>query len=228
MKIMFNTFRNVFGTSVFILLTGFLMVLMAQQPYKNDKPMKYWTQKEFEQWEQWNHKMQLLKPLGPADRREGVMDGNKIRTVFYNYGSVGRPNTEPSIEWPKESTHGYAYEFGPIIGALVVDIYGDTIPIFSEALIDGGDRSPAGKVWGWQPLPYSLNTNASTPAMSDDPGTWSQSMVPENPFYNPNATSDKDRFLWPGVDSLGQISGDLESYWIMDDRDNDEFEYYPY
>lgn len=228
MKILCSILKRVFSTFAIILLMGFFTMLLAQQPLKNDKPMKYWTQEEFEQWEQWNHKMQLLKPSGPSDRREGVMDGNKIRTVFYNYGSVGRPNTEPSIEWPKESTHGYAYEFGPIIGAQVVDVRGDTIAIFSEALIDGGDRSPAGKVWGWQPLPYSLNSNASTPAMSDDADTWPQNQIPENPFYNPNATSDKDRFLWPGVDTLGQVSGDLEAYWIMDDRDNDEFEYYPF
>ncbi len=227
MKTMGKSFITT-GIFVFVLVVSLFTVLSAQQPNQNKKPMKYWTQEEFQKWEQWNHKIQLLKPSGAADRREGVMNGNKIRTVFYNYGSVGRPNTEPSIEWPKESTHGYAYEFGPIIGAMVENVYGDSIPIFSEALIDGGDRSPAGKVWGWQPLPYSLNTNASTPAMSDDPDTWSQSQTPENPFYNQNATSEKDRFLWPGVDTIGQVSGDLESFWIMDDRDNDEFEYYPF
>ena len=214
--------------AVFLVLFVFIFQAMAQNPVNNGKPMKYWTQEEWAKWEKWNHKVQLMKPAGAADRREGVMDGNKIRTVFYNYGSVGRPNTEPSIEWPKESGHGYAYEFGPIIGALVVDVHGDTIPIVSEALIDGGDRSPDGKVWGWQPLPQYLNTSSSTPAMSNNPDSWPQTMAPTNPFYNPNATSEFDRFLWPGVDTLGQVSADLEAYWVMDDRDNDEFEYYPF
>ncbi len=191
--------------------------------------MKYWSYEQFRDWMNWNHHIQLSKSNAAADRREGIMDGNKIRTVFYNYGSIGRPNSEPSIEWPKGSNHGYAYEFGPIIGAQVVDVHGDTIPVFSEALIDGGDRAPSGKVWGWQPLPMSLNASASTPAMSNDPSTWPQYTNPDNPFYNPNATSDKDRFLWPGVDdTLGHVSADLESFWLMDDRDNDEFEYYPF
>ncbi len=215
--------------SFFLLVAVLLLLLLVSQSLtQTKKRMKYWTQEEWEKWEKWNHRVQLLKSAGAADRREGIMDGNQIRTLFYNYGSVGRPNTEPSIEWPKGSGHGYAYEFGPMVGALVVDVHGDTIPIISEALIDGGDRSPDGKVWGWQPLPQYLNTNSSTPAMSNDPSSWPQTMSLTNPFYNPNATSDLDRFLWPGVDTLGQISGDLESYWVMDDRDNAEFEYYPF
>jgi len=213
---------------VFVFIFGLTTLTTAQNPVNNGKPMKYWSQQEFAKWEEWNHRVQLLKSAGAADRREGIMDGNQIRTVFYNYGSIGRPNTEPSIEWPKGSGHGYAYEFGPIIGAQVVDVHGDTIPIVSEALIDGGDRSPDGKVWGWQPLPQYLNTSASTPAMSNNPDSWPRTMDPSNPFYNVNATSDNDRFLWPGVDSLGELSADLEAYWVMDDRDNAEFEYYPF
>lgn len=220
--------RRLSFVSLLILLMSFSVRLIAQNPALNKKPMKYWTQKEFEAWEKWNHKIQLLKPSGAADRREGIMDGNNIRTVFYNYGSIGRPNTEPSIEWPRGSTHGYAYEFGPLIGALVVDASGDTVPIVSDALIDGGDRAPGGKVWGWQPLPQYQNTNAATPAMSNNPASWPQLRSPENPFYNVNATSDEDRFLWNGLDTLGQVSADLEAFWVMDDRDNDEFEYYPF
>ncbi len=222
-----NTYFTLFIVSVVLGVFG-LASLYGQNYRPNKKPMKYWSQKEFEQWEEWNHKAQLLKTSGAADRRGGIMDGNKISTVFYNYGSIGRPNTEPSIEWPKGSNNGYAYEFGPIIGAKVVDIYGDSVAIVSDALIDGGDRSPKGKVWGWQPLPQYLNTNGTTPAMSNNKDTWPRTMSPTNPFYNPNAQGADDQFLWPGVDSLGQISADLEAYWVMDDRDNDEFEYYPF
>jgi hypothetical protein len=214
--------------SVFLLLISFSTKLFAQNPATNQKPMKYWTQAEFEEWENNMRLMRLAKPGGAADRREGIMDGNKIRTVFYNYGSIGRPNTEPSIEWPKESNHGYAYEFGPMIGAQVVDIHGDTIAIFSDGLIDSGDKAPSGKVWGWQPLPQYLNTNAATPAMSNNPDSWPRYKTLDNPFYNPDATSAEDEFIWPGINKPGQVSGDLEAYWVMDDRDNNEFEYYPF
>jgi len=222
-----NIVKTLFIVSILGVFIG-LSVVNGQDYYQNKKPMKYWTQQEFEQWEEWNHRIQLLKTTGPSDRRDGIMDGNKITTYFYNYGSIGRPNTEPSIEWPSGSGHGYAYEFGPIIGAQVVNVKGDTVAIVSDALIDGGDRAPSGKVWGWQPLPQYLNTNASTPAMSNNPASWPQAMSTSNPFYNPDASGPDDQFLWPGVDKLGQVSADLEAYWVMDDRDNDEFEYYPF
>jgi len=147
---------------------------------------------------------------GPADRREGMHDGNQIITLFYNYGSVARPNTEPSIEWPAYSGHGYAYELGLTIGAEVVDMYDDTIHIISEALIDGGDHGPGGKVWGWQPLPEHQNPFSSTPAMSNDANSWPTTWT-----------------SWQGLNGSGVVNADLESYWVMDDRDNDEFDYYP-
>lgn len=200
----------------------------AQNYVKPQKPMKYWTKEQINDYWENQNRVNFLKPTGPSDRREGIMDGNKIRTVFYNYGSVGRPNWEPSIEWPKESGHGYAYEFGPVIGAEVVDIYGDTLHIFSDALVDGGDTAPGGKVWGWQPLPQYLNPTAETPAMSNNPASWPQTQNTTNPFYNPNNTGAENMFLWPGLDGLGTKSADLESFWIMDDRDNDEFAYYPF
>ncbi len=225
---MIRDYYKPFTFAVMLVLLFCVPAFVSAQYKKPEKPMKQWTQQEWINWAQWQHKAQLLsKNSGAADRREGIMDGNKIRTLFYNYGSIGRPNTEPSIEWPRESTHGYAYEFGPMIGAEVVDFYGDTIAIFSEALVDGGD-SQGSKIQGWQPLAQYLNTNAESPAMSNKPETWPRSKTTDNPFYNPNSTSEDDEFLWPGVDTLGQISGDLEAYWVMDDRDNDEFEYYPF
>lgn len=211
-----------------IILLSYTFVLNGQEYEQPKKPMKYWTTEEVESFWLNQKRFSLLKPTGAADRREGIMSGNLIRTVFYNYGSIGAPNWEPSIEWPKGSGHGYAYEFGPIIGAEVVNTRGDTIHIVSDALIDGGDRSPRGKVWGWQPLPLYLNTSAETPAMSNNPASWPQTQSTENPFYNPDNTGPDDMFLWPGLDSQGKLSADLEAYWVMDDRDNDEFPYYPF
>jgi len=40
-------------------------------------------------------------------RREGVMDGNQIRTLFYNNGEVGQWPYQPSGEWPKGTGHSY-------------------------------------------------------------------------------------------------------------------------
>ncbi len=211
-----------------LFLFSFSFILWAQNYKKPEGPMKYWDKNEFMNWLKWNQQIQLAKPTGYADRREGLMDGNQIRTKFYNYGSIGRPNTEPSTEWPKGSRHGYVYEFGPLVGAEVFSDTGDTLHIFSDGLIDGGDRSLDGKFWGWEPLSEYLNPDTSTPAMSNNPDSWPQAQDPSNPFYNINHTGAEDMFLWPGLQGQGIISGDLESYWVMDDRDNAEFEYYPF
>ena len=40
-------------------------------------------------------------------RREGVMDGNLVRTLFYNNGEVGQWPFQPSGEWPKGTGHSY-------------------------------------------------------------------------------------------------------------------------
>jgi hypothetical protein len=40
-------------------------------------------------------------------RREGVMDGNLIRTLFYNNGEVGQWPFQPSGEWPKGTGQTY-------------------------------------------------------------------------------------------------------------------------
>ena len=151
----------------------------------------------------------LFKPTGNYGngRLEGTHDRNRLRTVFYNYGSVGGPNTEPSFEWPAGSGHGYANEMGLIIGAEVNDSHHKKIHIFSEGLIDGGDRSPSGDVWGWAPLPgYAGPEPNQSIALSDDPATW-----PE------------DWTEWPQP-----VIADQQSYWIMDDADNREFDYFPF
>jgi hypothetical protein len=148
-----------------------------------------------------------------GDRRYGLHDGNDLRTLVYNYGTVGRPNTEPSLEWPSQSGHGYAYEFGLLVGAEVVTADGDTVPIISDGLLDGGDYDPNGgeNWWGWEPLPGYAATGQDRIALSDDPTTWPA-----------------DWTAWPGEHGEGVVSADLESYYVMDDRHNAEIPYYPF
>jgi len=208
--------------------------LIHAQFKKPDKPMKYWTKEEFEAWKSFekNRRMALLKPTDHENRFFGLHDGNKIRTLFYNYGSIGAPNTEPSIEWPVFSGNGYGYEFGALIGAEVVDVRGDVVHIFDDGMLDGGEGNPVGgvNVWGWEPLPgYSVAPDAYAAwnqaqkdkggiAMSNRSETWGE-LFPKDAEGN---------LLWPGQYGEGVITADLESYYVMDDRYNYEFEYFPF
>lgn len=182
--------------------------------------MKYWTAEEFRMWERYFDGHRLAKPTAHRDRKFGLHDGNKIRTLFYNYGSIGRPNTEPSIEWPIYSGHGYGYEFGPLIGAEVVTVQGDTIGFFSDGMIDGGDTDPGGgeNVWGWEPLPGYANPDQEYVAMSNNPSSW-------GPLF---PKDEEGNLVWPGQFGPGVVTADLESFYVMDDRYNAEFGYFPF
>jgi len=196
--------------------------------------MKYWTKEEFEAWKNYEESRMraLLKPTDHQHRFFGLHDGNKIRTLFYNYGSIGAPNTEPSIEWPIFSGHGYGYEFGALIGAEVVDIHGQPVHIFDDGMLDGGEGNPQGgvNVWGWEPLPgYSVDPDdyASWNQAQKDKGGIAMSNRPET--WGELFPKDEDGNLqWPGQYGNAVVTADLESYYVMDDRWNYEFEYYPF
>jgi hypothetical protein len=188
-----------------------------------------------------NEQMALQKPLiTDADRpvpREAIISGNQIRTLVFDYGSIGHPSREPSMEWPIYSAHGYAYEFGPLVGVEVpVDTngyylheayigdegmkeidettpgYGQTFHIVTDGLLSGGgvlmnEVSPTNKRWGWEPLDNYANPESESIPMSHKPDTW-------NPLWGSN---------WPGTYKAGVSSADQSIYYEMDDRYNLEF-----
>jgi len=164
----------------------------------------------------------LLKSRGREHRKKGIHDGNKILTVFYNFGGIGNGTVTPRVEsgiYPKGSGHSYIYEFTPVVGSEVVDIHGRIIHIFSDGMVSarGRDESPLGYQWGFEPLPGYANPNQDHIAMSDDPDSW--------PLHWPDRDSTWDGF-WNG--EYGKYSrADQESYFRMNDYYNDEFEFYP-
>ena len=206
-----------------LLLLALLAVpptVFTQPPPRPPGLMKAWTQAEFDAYiRNLESRRRLNKALANVDRKSNLHEGNKIRTLFFNYGSIGRPNTEPSMEWPAFANIGYAYEFGPLVGGQVVEADGDTVVIFSDGMLDGGDFDQTGgsNWWGWEPLPGYAADGQDFIARSNDPGTWGTNFP----------TNDEGNLLWPGQFGDDVITADVESYFIMDDRFNAEFSYYP-
>lgn len=116
-----------------------------------------------------------------TQRRDAILNGNRITTQIQNFGSISAPgNTITDIVW---NGLGYGYEFGPFVAAEIEDTYrednrprnpnsvpklddagnvvrvnGDTVwvmHVVSDGLVsNGGEVSPDGStVWGWQPVP---------------------------------------------------------------------------
>jgi hypothetical protein len=165
-----------------------------------------------------DRKAHMARSSALSDRKAGTHNGNRVRTLFYNYGSIGRPNTEPSMEWPIGSGRGYAFEFGVIAGAKIKTFGGDDDIIVSDGLTVAGvryssdyDNDPG----DWQPLPGFHDPFQASIAMSDaidenrddKPDSWPSS------WYDP-AFGD---YMWPGEYGQGVTTADQESYYVMDD-----------
>lgn len=218
-----------------------------------DGPKKNWTKRDHDRYYRWRDRLSASRKAETADeqilpRQKAILNGNKITTEIWNYGSISSPgNRVTDIVW---ETLGYGYEFGPFICAKVPllsddhqDAFyevsnGDTTwyaRMISDGLTSlGGEVSPDGlEFYGWEPLafnddltvPYGDPNSENIPTSNDldrdgdgKPDSW--------PFgwYNPNL---KD-YVWPGALRQGASNSDLESFFVVDDRTNREFDYYPF
>ena len=233
--------------------------LFGQWPFGKDVewyiegPKKNWTKRDHDRYYRWRDRLSASRKAETADeqilpRQKAILNGNKITTEIWNYGSISSPgNRVTDIVW---ETLGYGYEFGPFICAKVpiesghhqdafyeiVD--GDTnwyANMISDGLTSlGGEVSPDGlEFYGWEPLafnddftvPYGDPNSENIPTSNDldrdgdgKPDSW--------PFgwYNSNL---KD-YVWPGALRQGASNSDLESFFVVDDRTNKEFQYYPF
>ena len=210
-------------------------------------PQKDWSNSKFQEYNRWSE-MRFLKPTAGSLRQNAIMNGNKITTEIWNYGSISSPgNRITDILW---EGLGYGYEFGPFVAAevpvppgshqdVITIINGqDTsyvVHIVSDGLTSsGGEVSPDNLVrWGWQPISIAddgsveyVDLRQDFIPTSDDkdrdgdgkPDSWPAS------WYNDNLRD----YVWPGALGQGATNADKEALFVMDDRDNLEFEYYPY
>lgn len=209
-------------------------------------PEKDWTVTEIEQYNNWIES-RLMKPTSLV--QTVIMNGNKITTELHNYGSISRPlNRITDIVW---NGLGYGYEFGPLFGAeveVISDKHPDTIlrieqngdTTYLAHIISDGLRSRGGELnpdatKRWQFLPLVSNEDGTIEYLtleSDEiptndaldlnfdgkPDSWPQS------WYNQNI----EDYVWPGALGQGATNADKEAFFVIDDRDNAEFDYYPF
>jgi len=156
----------------------------------------------------------FLPPITFAQSTElegyGLHDKNEVITSFSNFGTISSPGGINDLVWPKESNIGYAWEMDFFIAATVIDVNGAMRHIVSERAADGGDQSPQGDPWGWEPLAGFVNLDNAYIAMSDAPSSWPA-----------------DWTEWNSIHSNGEIVADQESFYVISESVNQEFEYYP-
>lgn len=165
----------------------------------------------------------------------GIHSANMIRTTFWNDGQIGTRSSSPGdigAEWPINSGHSYIPQMSIFVEAQVVNQNGDTLHIVSEAngTVSGvagnpssGDVGPDGLWWSFAPLPGFYNSEVGRVAMSHQPASWPESW--------PDKMSDDTDPGWPGLwNSLfgkDELRADQESYYVIDDFNNKEFQFFP-
>ncbi|MBL7074810.1 T9SS type A sorting domain-containing protein [candidate division KSB1 bacterium] len=153
----------------------------------------------------------------PMYTKWGWMDGNQIRIQFANHSEVGHWPDPLSGEWPRGSGTAYIDGVAFIVAAEAVDVNGNTFHTAETQYREFMDNM-AVLPWGFYPLPGYCNSLGNSPAISDDPYTW--------PDHWPGQPDSMDGH-WNGYFGMDNFYPNLESYFVIDDDKDLEFDFYP-
>jgi hypothetical protein len=157
------------------------------------------------------------------NRREGLMDGNQIRTLFYNNGEVGQWPFSPSGEWPRGTGHNYLDGVAVLI-ATELETEGGIVHTLETSYREWMDRDPiTGLIWGLEPVGGYASPTSTSPAISTDESSWPASW----PRALPNITPEWDGY-WYGYFGRGVQNADFETFFVMDDSKDGEYSRPPY
>ena len=172
-------------------------------------------------------------PSGREYRRTAVHNGNQVKTVFGNWGVIGQPPSQgPRGAW-KNPNNGYIGDVSPLIGAEVtttdtagnqVTFHSVLIPPVDRPTSTGMEESPTGKTWTMEPVSGYFNESQESIAISTDPNTW--------PNYWPDKLLDVNdpgwQNQWNGFFGKDIQNIQQESFFVMDDNNDEEFNYANY
>ncbi|MFA4907808.1 MAG: hypothetical protein WC602_06050, partial [archaeon] len=148
-------------------------------------------------------------------RRRGLMNGNLVSTLFWNYCEVGDYPDEPSGCWPSAERH-YLDDITLIVSVETQNSNGETIHPMETQYREFVDVSPEGVPWGFEARPNWFNMDEKTntsPAMSNNPNTW-----PEYWLDKPRSWAG----YWNGYFGKGVLNADLETVFVFDDNPDKE------
>lgn len=166
---------------------------------------------------------------GAEFRRSGIMDGNLVKTVYGNWGVIGQPGARGRRGAWINPNNGYVGDVSIMVGAEVTAKAGARDTTFHSVVVcpvdrpasGGPEQAPSGKRWGFDPIGGYLNASQQEVAISNNPKTW--------PTFWPDRLDDATdpgwRGAWNGYFGRDQFSADLETYFVMDDQNDEEFNF---
>jgi hypothetical protein len=167
------------------------------------------------------------------NRYQNIHSGNKVRTIFYNYGLVGNVN-EISCEWPLGTGNEYVGDVTPLVAIEFTHPSGDVL--HSVITCSSPRQSPEyieGQFSGFEPLPgfaaLPIPGEIGQVAMSHQAETWPD-LWPDKMYDDANDQGwELDPFdpgwsgSWNGYFGKGVENADQESYFQMDDHSDIEW-----
>ncbi len=164
---------------------------------------------------------------GPTNYRSSVHNGNRVKTVFGNFGVIGQvTGSNPRGAWIYNS-NGYVGDVSLFVGAEVETkkIDGNTIKFHSVVTTPvsrpatNQDISLTGDYWTFMPQSGYFNAQRQSIAMSDDESSW--------PSFWPDRLGDLTdpgwQKSWNGYFGKNVKSANQESYFVMDDNNDKRF-----
>ncbi len=165
---------------------------------------------------------------GREYRRNSVMRGNLVKTVYGNWGVIGQPQEVGSRGAWIYDNNGYIGDVSPVVGAeiTVLDSAGRplkfhsvvTCPIARPTL--NNELSPQGVSWTFEPVAGYFNEQQQGIALFSDPTSW--------PAVWPDRLSDLADPGWSGSWNgfFGKTTtASEETYFVMNDNADQEFNY---
>jgi hypothetical protein len=152
---------------------------------------------------------------GRGDWREtryGLLKGNQVGTVFYNFGEFGDWMNFPweSFDWPTGSGHFYIDGTAFMIQARAVTSTGRAIHPLETNYFEYVRYDPLTLLrYGWYPIAGYARAVQKSVAASNDSTTW--------PAHWPDKPADWDGY-WNGYFGKGVRTGLTETYFVMDDN----------
>jgi hypothetical protein len=216
-----------------LIISGFSATVNLFGDDNNNQEINYKLLPPHERWELVRNQIRRFQKSLQEDerhdvRKETIINGNQIRVLLTNQGSISTPDADAAnadLVWPNgPSGLGYAYEFGPLVGAEVIGGNGDTLRIVDDGfiLLNDGDYEPGtANKWGWEPkLGFSDPASNEVATFSDldrnndgKPDSWPQSWFNEI----------LGRYVWPAFLGDDATTPDEEVFYKMDDFDQAEF-----
>lgn len=169
--------------------------------------------------------LQVLAQSGAEYRRAGIMDGNLVKSVYGNWGVIGQPGTRGNRGAWINPNNGYVGDVSILVGVEVVTAdtsFNSVVVCPVDRPASGGpEQSPTGKRWGFEPVAGYLNASQQEVAISNNPASW-PSIWPDR---LDDAIDPGWRGAWNGYFGRNQFNADLETYFVMDDNNDEEFNF---